>query len=96
MSPNLSKLSNTFKDFAVEALGKIVGRLLICGGDLKHFDVSIAILVPKEVPLYQEILHPVSDALLGSKQQCSIVVFKDAATNGRLEVRWQSQFHADL
>ena len=61
-----------------------------------HFNVSITNMVPKEEPLNQEILVPVSDALLGSKQQCSVVVFKDAAANGRLEVRWQSQFSADL
>ncbi len=96
VSPTLGKLSNAFKNFAVEALGKIVGQL-ICGGDLKHFNVAVANMVPKEVPLnHQEILGPVSDALLGSKQQCSVVVFKDAAANSRLEVRWQSQFLADL
>jgi hypothetical protein len=91
----LSKLSNAFKNFAVEALGKVVSQL-ICSGNLKHFDVSIANMVPEEVPLDQEILGPVSDALRGSKQQCSIVDFKDAAMNGRLEVRWQSPFFADL
>jgi hypothetical protein len=94
-SPTLGKLLNAFNSFAVEALGKVVGQL-IRGGNLKHFDVSITSMVPKEVPFSQEILGPVSDALLGSKLQCSIVIFKDAATNGRLEVRWQSQFFADL
>jgi hypothetical protein len=34
--------------------------------------------------------------LLGSEQQSTVVVFKDSAANGRLEVRWQSQFLADL
>ncbi len=95
MSPTLSKLSNAFENFAVEAFGKVVGQLICCG-NLKHFNISIANMVPKEVPLIQEILGPVSDALLCSKQQCSVVVFKDAAMNGRLEVRWQSQFLADL
>ena len=53
-------------------------------------------MVPKEMPLNQEILGPISDALLGGKQQCAVVILKDAAANGRLEVRWQSQFLADL
>ncbi len=54
-------------------------------------------MVPKEMPLNQEILGLIGDALLGGKQQCAIVIFKDAAAkNGRLEVRWQSQFLADL
>jgi hypothetical protein len=48
------------------------------------------------VPLNQEILGAVGDALLGSKQQCAIVVFKNAATNGGLEVWWQSHFLANL
>ena len=96
MSPTLGKLLNAFENFVVEALaGKVVGQL-IRGGNLKHFDVSVANMVPKEVPLNQETLGPISDALLGSKELCSIVIFKDAAMNGRLEVRWQSQFLADL
>ena len=65
VSPTLGKLSNAFKNFAVEALGKVVGQL-ICGGDLKQFNVAVANMVPKEVPLDQEILGPVSDALLGT------------------------------
>ncbi len=89
MSPTLGKLSNVFKNFAVEAFGKVVGQL-VSGRNLKHFDVSIANMVPKEAPLNQEILGPISDALLGSKQQCAVVIFKDSAANGRLEVRWQS------
>ena len=95
MSPTLGKLSNAFENFAVEALGMVVSQL-IRSGNLKHFNVSITNMVTKELPLNQEILGPVSDALLGGKQQCSAVVFKDAAANGRLEVRWQSQFSADL
>jgi hypothetical protein len=96
VSPSLGKLSNAFENFAVEALGKVVGQLICGGNNLKHFNVAIKNMVPKEVPLNQEILGLVGDALLGSKQQCSVVIFKDAAANGRLEVRWQSQFLADL
>ena len=95
MSPTLSKLSNAFENFSIEALGKVVSQL-VSGCNLEHFDISVADVVPKEVPLNQEILGPVSDALLGSKQQCSVVVFKEAAANGGLEVNWQSQFSADL
>ncbi len=95
VSPTLSKLSNAFENFSVEALGKVVSQL-VCSGNLEHFDISVANMVPEEVPLNQEILGAVGDALLGSKQQCAIVVFKDAATNGRLGVRWQSQFLANL
>ena len=95
VSPTLSKLSNAFENFSVEALGKVIGQLVGCG-NLEDFNVSIANMVPEEVPLNQEVLGAVSNALLGSKQQCAIVVFKDAATNGRLEVRWQSQFLADF
>jgi hypothetical protein len=67
VSPTLGKLSNAFENFVVEALGKVVGQL-IHGGNLKHFDVSVGNMVPKEVPLNQEILSLISDALLGSKQ----------------------------
>ncbi len=91
VSLTLGKLLNAFENFAVEALGMVVVGQLFRGSNLKRFDVSFANVVPKEVPLNQEILGPVSDALLGSKQQCSVVIFKDAAANGRLEVRWQPE-----
>ena len=95
MSPTLSKLLNAFENFSVEALGKVV-RQLVCGGNLEHFNISVAHMVPKEVPLNQEVLGAVGNALPGSEQQCTIVVFKDSAANDRPEVRWQSQFHADF
>jgi hypothetical protein len=95
VSPTLSKLSNAFENLSVEALGKVVSQL-VCGGNLEHFNISVANMVPEEVPINQEILGAVGDALLGSKQQYAIVVFKNAATNGGLEVRWQSQFLANL
>ena len=95
MSPALSKLSNAFKNFSIEALGKVVSQL-VSGCNLEHFNVSVADVVPKEVPLNQEVLGAICNALLGSKQQSTIVVFKDSAANGRLEVRWQSQFLADF
>ena len=95
MSPTLSKLSNALKNFSAEGLGKVVGQL-VSSGNLEHFDISIANMVPIEVPLNQDVLSVVGNALLGSKQQCSFVVFKDAATNVRLKVRWQSLFLADL
>ncbi len=95
MSPTLSKLSNAFENVTVEALGKVVSQL-VSGRNLEHFDISVADVVPKEVPLNQEVLAAISNALLGSKQQSTVVVFKDLAANGRLEVRWQSQFLADF
>ena len=96
VSPTLTKLSSAFENFSVEALGKVDCQL-VCSGNLEHFDISVANMVPEEVPLNQEVLGAVGNALLGSKQQqCTIVVFKDAATNGGLKVRWQSQFLADL
>ncbi len=67
MSPTLSKLSNPFENFAVEVLGKVVCQL-IRGGNLEHFDISLANMVPKEVPLNQVVLGAVGDALLGSEQ----------------------------
>ena len=75
VSPTLSKNLNTSEDFAVEALGKVVGQL-ICGGNLKHFDVSIANMLPKEKLLNQEILGPASDTLLGSKQNAPLLSSK--------------------
>ncbi len=95
MSPTLSKLSNAFENFSVEALGKIVSQL-VSGCNLEHFDIAIANMVPEEVPLNQEVLGAISNALLGSEKQSTVVVFKDSAANGRLEVRWQSQFLADF
>ena len=95
VSPTLSKLSNALENFSVEALGKVVGQL-VSSGNLEHFDISVADMVPEEMPLNQEVLGAVGNTLLGGKQQCAIVVFKDAAANGRLKVRWQSQFFADL
>ena len=95
VSPALSKLSNTFENFSVEALCEKVGQLVCCG-NLEHLDISVANMVPKEVPLNQEVLGPIGDALLGGKQQCSIVVLKNMATDGGLEVRWQRQFLADF
>ncbi|KAI2498756.1 hypothetical protein MHU86_15712 [Fragilaria crotonensis] len=95
LSPTLSKLLNAFENFSVEALGKVFSQL-VCGGNLKHFNISVANVVQKEVPLNQDVLGADGNALLGSKQQSTIVVFKDLASNGTLEVRWQSQFHADF
>ena len=95
VSPTLSKLSNALEIFSVEALGKAVGQL-VSSGNLEHFDISVADMVPEEMPLNQEVLGVVGNRLLGGKQQCAIVVFKDSAANGRLKVRWQSQFFADL
>ena len=90
MSPTLSKLLNALKNFSVEALGKVFSQL-VCGGDLKQFNISVPNVAQKEVPLNQDVLGADGNALLGSKQQSTIVVFKDSAANGRLEVRWQSQ-----
>ena len=55
MSPALSKLSNAFENFSIEALGKVVSQL-VSGRNLEHFDISVADVVPKEVPLNQEVL----------------------------------------
>ena len=63
MSPTLSKLSNTFENFAVETLGKIIGQLL-SGRNLENFDITIANVMPEEVPLDKEVLGPIGDALL--------------------------------
>ena len=75
MSPTLSKLSNAFENFSIEALGKVVSQL-VSGRNLEHFDISVANVVPKEVPLNQEVLGAISNALLGSEQQSTVVVFK--------------------
>ena len=93
VSPTLSELSNAFENFSVEALCKIVGQLVGCG-DLEHFNTSIVKVLPEEVLLDQGGLGPAGDTLLGSKQQCPILVLKDMAMNGILEVRWQDQFLA--
>jgi hypothetical protein len=66
VSPTLSKLSNAFENFSVEALGKVVSQL-VSGCNLEHFNISVANVVPKEVPFDQEVLGAVGDALLGSK-----------------------------
>ena len=66
MSPTLSKLLNVFENSSVETLGEVIGQLVCCG-NLKHFEVSNANVVPVEVPLDQEVLGPVGDSLLGSK-----------------------------
>ena len=95
LSPTLSKLSNALKNFSVEALGEVVGQM-VSSGNLEHFNTSFANMVRDKVPLNQEVLGAVGNALLGGKQQCAIVVFKDAAANARLKVRWQSQFFVDL
>lgn len=85
MSPTLSELSNSFENFAVETLGKVIGQLF-CSGDLENFNIAVLNMVPEEVPLDKKILGPIGDALLGCKKQSTIVVFKDTTTNGRLEV----------
>ena len=55
MSPTLSELSDTFENFAVETLGKVViGQLLSAGGNFKDFDIAIANMVPEEMPLDKE------------------------------------------
>ena len=84
MSPTLSELSDTFENFAVETLSEIIGQLL-SGGNLENFDITIANMVPEEVPLDKEVLGPIGDTLLGCKKQSAVVVFKDTTTNGRLE-----------
>ena len=80
MSPTLYKLSNAFENFTVEGFGEIIGQLLGCG-DLENFDITVADVVPEEVPLDKEVLGPICDALLGCEKQSTIVVFKDTTAD---------------
>ena len=84
MSPTLSKLSNTFENFAVETLGEIIGQLF-SSGNFEDFNITIANMVPEEVPLDKEVLGPIGDTLFRCKKQSTIVVFKDTTTDGGLE-----------
>jgi hypothetical protein len=90
VSPTLSELSDTFENFAVETLGKVIGQLL-SGGNFKDFDIAIANMVPEEMPLDKKVFGPIGDALLGCKKQSTVVVFKDTTTNCGLEVWGKSQ-----
>ena len=38
-------------------------------------------MVPEEVPLDQEVLGPIGDALLGRKQEGAVVVLEDSAAD---------------
>ncbi len=81
MSPTLSELSNTFESFAVEALGEVIGQL-VSSGNFEHLNIAVANMVSKQVLLDKEVLGPVGNVLLGSKEKGSIVVFENTATDG--------------
>jgi hypothetical protein len=48
-------------------------------------------LPPKEVPLDKKILCPIGDALFGGEEKSAVVILEDAITDGRLELKRESQ-----
>ena len=68
---------------AGEALGEIVGTL-VTGLDLDCFE--LVIVLPKQVPLHQEVLGATGDLMVGGKVEGRLVVFEHSGVNGRANV----------
>ena len=88
--PALHKLSNVFECFSIESFGKVVSPLFF-RIDLFNVDLTTLHMAPEEMPLDQEVLGSVCNALFGCEQKGAVVVFEDTATNGRLEYRWKEE-----
>jgi hypothetical protein len=82
-SPTLHKRWNGLERFSVESLCEVI-RPPFFRVDLQGCDVAIFNVAPEVLPFYQEILHAIGDMQFGNKKEGTVVVLKDATTNGGL------------
>lgn len=84
--PSLDELADSFKCFSVESFRKVASPLFF---PVNFYDVDLTILhmTSEKVPLHKEVFCSVGNALFGGEKERSVVIFKDAATYGRLEFR---------
>ena len=95
VSPTLNKQTDSLKVFTVQSLGQIVS-LLKLGVNLGDADCTRADMAPEEMPLDLKVLGSIGNLLSGGKKERSIVVFKDTATDRRLEGNGQGKSSNDL
>lgn len=50
-------------------------------GTLFNAEVPFVVLVPKPMPLGQEVLGAIRDAMIGRKVTCALIVFKHCGLN---------------
>jgi hypothetical protein len=86
----LDELAYVLEGLTIEAFSEIVGPLFF-GVDFQHSDIPVVDVAPKEVPLDEEILRPVGDALFGGEKKGAVVILEYATTDGRLELRRETQ-----
>ena len=96
--PTLNKLAVVLEQFTHKYLGEVICSLQI----RSHFvdtHVSIFDILPKEMPLDMEVLGAGGDALIGGKQECSVVVFEhtgmDAGAEGCGELQGERDFNQE-
>ena len=88
--PPLNKLADVFKSFSVETFGEIVSPLFF-RVDLQNDNIPVVDVTPEEVPLDEKVFGSVGDSLLSGKEKSAVVVFKDTASDRRLELRWKAE-----
>ena len=79
-SPALDKLADVFEGVTIETFCEIVGPLFL-GVNLVNLNGAITDVAPKEMPLHEEVLGSVGDALFGGEGECTIVVFEDSTAD---------------
>lgn len=85
--PSLAQSPDGLMDFPGEALGEVVGALLLgVHPDDDNSELTILVLVvpgPEEVMLHMEVLGPGGDVLIHCEQSSGIIVFMDGGRDGR-------------
>lgn len=87
MCSNVSRLRRTFLEVICP---------LFFGVDFQDGDIAIGDVAPKEVPHDEEVLRPVGDTLFCGEKKSAVVVFKDTASNCRLELGRKTKCRDDF
>lgn len=74
-----------FKGLTDQDFGEVVGAL-VSGIDFD--EVKLVGMGPKPVPLVQVIAGPVGDVVVGCKDECTLIIFKDSGANGGRNEVW--------
>jgi hypothetical protein len=82
--PTLNLLAKILKGSTGQSFGKVI-RKLFFGINLLNLNISIGNMMPEVVPLDMEVLGAGRDALVRSKSESAVVVFKYGALDQGFE-----------
>ena len=83
-SPALDKEAVVLKGLADQNFGEVIGAL-VAGVDFDEF--KLIGMVPKPVPLVEEVAGTVGDAVIGREEVGTLVILKDSSTHGSADGR---------